>query len=412
MKREKCKFTRQNGSVSEQGSEGEKGISDRVMSKAEQAIKETIREKGPITFEEFMDKALYHPLSGYYTSGRQRVGVEEDYYTAPYATSVMSMIVARQIAQFYDLLGKPEPFHVLEVGAGSGRMADDILESLKIWHKELYERTKYIIVEKTKGMNVQHRDKIDVYESLNDMDRRRDIAPKVQSFPAGLTGCILSNELFDALPVHIVAMKDKLYEVYVGMEDDHFEELLLPASEELLNHFDFLGIRPAEGMWTEVNLKARDMLRAMSDVLKRGYLLTIDYGYTASEYYAPHRINGTLVCYHNHKIDDNPYELVGEKDITSHVDFTSLEKWGREFSLNTVGYVRQRDFILSLGYDDLLMKIKNTVSDPVDYYRLTSASKFLIMPDAMGDIFKVLLQYKGDTPLPVPAGFTCKNSSL
>ena len=193
---------------------------------------------------------------------------------------------------------------------------------------------------------------------------------------------------------------------------DRFKEVLMPASAQLVSHFDSIGVQPVEGMWTEVNLRSKDMLKSMADVLLNGYILTVDYGYTASEYYDPRRKNGTLVCYHNHTVDDNPYEYVGEKDITSHVDFTSLARWGRELSLDAAGYVRQRDFVLSMGYDDLLEKIKDIVNDPVDYYRLTSASKFLVMPDAMGDVFKVLLQYKGSAELPVPRGFTFRNSII
>ncbi len=368
------------------------------MGKVEQIIKDVIRQSGPITFEQFMNMALYSPSIGYYSSGKQRLGTEGDYYTAPYASSVMSMLIARQIEQFFELLGKPSPFYIVEVGGGTGKMADDIVESAFRWHKDFYEALQYIIIEKRPAQDIEHTEKIEIHETLH----------KVKP----LIGCVISNELFDALPVHVVVMKDRLYEVYVDLEDNHFEESLMPASEELVRHFDFIGIKPVEGMWTEVNLQARDMLRAMSDVILQGYILTIDYGYTASEYYASHRSNGTLVCYHDHKMDDNPYDLVGEKDITSHVDFTSLSKWGRELALNTIGYVKQRDFVLSMGYDDLLSKIKDIVSDPVDYYRLTSASKFLIMPDSMGDVFKVLLQYKGNIALPVPMGFTYKNSSI
>ncbi len=368
------------------------------MGTVEQIIKDTIRRSGPMTFEQFMDMALYYPSLGYYTSGRQRLGAEGDYYTAPYASSVMSMLIAGQIAQFFELLGKPVPFYVVEVGGGTGKMADDIVESALRWHKDFYHALRYVIIEKHPLPGIEHTEKIEVHETLS----------RVNPF----VGCIVSNELFDALPVHLVAMKDRLYEVYIDMEDEHFAEILRPAPDELVNYFDFIEVKPVEDMYTEVNLKAAGMLKDMSDVIQQGYILTIDYGYTASEYYAPHRSNGTLVCYHNHKIDDNPYEFIGEKDITSHVNFTSIAKWGRKFSLNTVGYVRQRDFVMSMGYEDLLTKIKDMVNDPVDYYRLTSASKFLIMPDSMGDIFKVLLQYKGDAVLPLPRGFTRRNSII
>ncbi len=369
-----------------------------AVNRLEQIIKDTINQTGPITFEQFMEFCLYYPSLGYYTSGRHRIGVHGDYYTAPYASSVMSMILARQIAQFFDLLGQPDPFYIVEVGGGTGRMANDIMESMSRWHKDVYDAARYAIVEKQKGLTVERPDKIGIHEALS------DIKP--------FTGCIISNELFDALPVHIVVMDHRLYEVYVTLKDGRFEEVRMPAPDELLGHLDSIGVKLSEGMRTEINLRARHLLEAMTAALNHGYILTIDYGYSSEEYYSPYRGNGTLACYHSHTVDKNPYELAGEKDITSHVDFTSLGKWGRELLLSTVGYVRQRDFIFSLGYDDLLSRIKNTVNDPVDYYRLTSASKFLIMPDAMGDIFKVLLQYKGDLHLPVPAGFTYRNSIL
>ena len=368
------------------------------MLTVEQIIKDTIRQSGPLPFERFMDMALYYPALGYYTSGRQRLGAEGDYYTAPYASSIMSMLLARQIAQFFELLGKPSPFFVGEIGGGTGKMADDIVESLQRWHKDCYESLRYLLIEKHPVTGSLHPEKIEIHETL--------------SGTKPFTGCIVSNELFDALPVHLVVMKERLYEVCVDLHDDHFEEVLIRAPAQLVSHFDFLGVYPEEGMRTEVNLRAKDMLKDMADVLLRGYILTVDYGYTALEYYAPQRKNGTLVCYRNHRLDDDPYTYAGDKDITSHVDFTSLARWGKEFSLQTTGYVRQRDFVLSAGYDDLLTKIKGIVQDPVDYYRLTSASKFLVMPDAMGDLFKVLLQYKGNAVLPVPMGFTSRTIAL
>lgn len=366
------------------------------MDSAGEIIRDTIRSSGPLPFEQFMDMALYYPGCGYYTSGGQRIGTGGDYYTAPYASSILGILIARQIAELFDLLGNPSPFQVVEVGAGSGSMADDIVEASARWHPRFHAALRYVAVERHPIPAVGHAEKITVRESLTGMEP--------------FTGCIVSNELFDALPVHVVVMKDRLYEVYVDVRDGRFEEILLPASATILGHFEALGIRPAEGMRTEVNLKARDMLRDMAEVLSRGYVLTIDYGYTAHEYYAPHRSSGTLVCFHNHLMDSNPYELVGTKDITSHVDFTSLARWGRQFSLETVGFVRQGDFVMSLGYDDLLAQIKQVVNDPITYYRMTSASKFLILPDAMGDIFKVMLQQKGSEHLPLPAGFAFRNS--
>ncbi len=367
-----------------------------TMDSAGEIIRDTIRSSGPLPFEQFMDMALYYPGCGYYTSGGQRIGTGGDYYTAPYASSILGILIARQIAELFDLLGNPSPFQVVEVGAGSGSMADDIVEASARWHPRFHAALRYVAVERHPIPAVGHAEKITVRESLTGMEP--------------FTGCIVSNELFDALPVHVVVMKDRLYEVYVDVRDGRFEEILLPASATILGHFEALGIRPAEGMRTEVNLKARDMLRDMAEVLSRGYVLTIDYGYTAHEYYAPHRSSGTLVCFHNHLMDSNPYELVGTKDITSHVDFTSLARWGRQFSLETVGFVRQGDFVMSLGYDDLLAQIKQVVNDPITYYRMTSASKFLILPDAMGDIFKVMLQQKGSEHLPLPAGFAFRNS--
>ncbi len=372
------------------------------MDSAEDIIRETILRSGPVPFEQFMDMALYYPGCGYYTSGRQRIGTGGDYYTAPSASSIMSMLIARQLAQFFELLGSPTPFQVVEIGAGSGTMADDIVEALSRWHPRCYDALQYAAVEKHPLPDIGHTEKITAYGSLGGL--------------GPVTGCIIANELFDALPVHVVVMKDRLYEVYVDVANGRFEEVLMPASAPVADHVTGLGadlgIVPAEGMRTEVNLKAKDMLRDMAAVLSRGYLLTIDYGYTAAEYYASHRSAGTLVCFHNHRMDSNPYELPGQKDITSHVDFTSLARWGRQFSLRTTGFVRQRDFLLSLGYDSILEQIKQIVSDPTDYFRMTSASKFLILPEAMGDLFKVMLQEKGDLNLPVPAGFTSGNSVL
>jgi SAM-dependent MidA family methyltransferase len=232
-----------------------------------------------------------------------------------------------------------------------------------------------------------------------------------------MIGCYLSNELVDAFPVHIVEKHDgNLLEVYVTAESGAFKEVLMdPSTEELANYLEWVGVELPEGNRAEINLAAPSWLRNVAGLLQRGFLLTIDYGYLASELYAPWRTTGTMMCYYQHTSGENPYIRIGEQDLTTHIDFSALIKAGEESGLQKLFYGDQCKFLLGLGFVDALLAAQAREKEPHHAQALRLTLKNLILPEGgMGEMFKVLIQGKDvgsqdllcgralrDLPLPV-----------
>jgi len=214
----------------------------------------------------------------------------------------------------------------------------------------------------------------------------------IQEIP-GIIGCILSNELVDNFSVHQVVMEDKLMEVFVGY-DNGFTEILQPAPPALNEYLDELDIQLPRGYRTEINLQALDWIKEIGAALKKGYVITIDYGYNSSELYSKFRSSGTLVCYNNHNINDHFYQDIGAQDITSHVNFSALGHWGIKNGLYCCGYTNQAHFLLGLGLTDYLKKSIEKEPDNYINYKKEAFLKRKLLVD-MGSKFKVLMQRKG-----------------
>ena len=341
-------------------------------------IIDKIRQNGPLSFHDFMDMALYHPDLGYYTSTNDNIGKKGDFYTSSNVSSVFGEMIGKQVEEMWYLLEEGD-FTVVEMGAGLGLLSGDVLGYLKT-KPELYRCLDYRIVEKSPSLQAEQEKllggRVKWCESINEL--------------SGKSGCIFSNELVDAFPVHQVVMKYELMEVFVDY-DDGFVEVLKPASSELRDYFKKQDVVLPKGYRTEVNLDALEWVHDVGSALERGYVITIDYGYPASELYAEHRNNGTLMCYHRHTAEDNPYQRIGEQDITSHVNFSALDIWGREAGLETCGFTDQAHFLLGLGIEEYLGKLQET--NPEQYMKKMFQVKSLFM--GMGETFKVMVQGKG-----------------
>jgi SAM-dependent MidA family methyltransferase len=226
-----------------------------------------------------------------------------------------------------------------------------------------------------------------------------------------VSGCFLSNELLDAFPVRLVEMDDELMEIYVSMDKDNFIEIKSSCSDNIKYYFKEFSIEPwkdfARGYRTEVNLMIRDWLREVSKKLSEGFVMTIDYGYPAWDYYSDERVGGTLLCYHKHKLNENPYENIGEQDITAHVNFSSLKKWGEELGLKTAGYCSQGTFLIALGIDKVITEL---YGNSPDYLFEVAKIKGLLLPQGMGESHKVMIQYKGEGS-PELTGFSMRNQA-
>lgn len=358
------------------------------------AIKQRIAAEGSITFREFMALALYHPRHGYYCSTREKMGRLGDYLTSPEVHPIFGSLVAKQIAQMWQLAGEPQSFTVVEMGPGSGALARDILAWADRRAPEFFAALEYRLVEVSDALaERQRRSVLEADPSL----AKASWLPSLAALPqGGVTGCFLSNEFFDSFPVHRVLVRDgRLYELYVEWRDNGFREVVGPPSAPRIEeYFRRLGRLPGEGCFAEVNLEALERIRDVGRALARGFVLTFDYGYPAEELYAPWRRDGTLLCFYRHNPSNDPYSRVGRQDMTSHVDFTSLIAAGREEGLETVAITSQSRSLAALGIGAGLRAPSEGGPSLEEYYARRRAVTELTDPAGLGRI-KVLIQAKG-----------------
>jgi SAM-dependent MidA family methyltransferase len=352
-----------------------------------------------ITFAEYMDLLLYHPQQGYYATNQAQIGVKGDFFTSPHLGADFGELLAEQFVEMWEILGKPTPFHLVEMGAGQGLLATDILKYLYKNYLECFQSLDYIIIEKASAL---------ITEQKRILSQSPFIKDKVQwatweEIPENsITGCFFSNELVDALPVHLICIQEgEFQEIYVTCNETELRETTGKLSTPALqNYFENIGINILNpqyqaGYRTEVNLAALDWIKTVATRLKTGYLLTIDYGYLAERYYSPFRREGTLQCYYQHSHHNNPYLYIGRQDITAHVDFTALERQGERWGLNSVGFIQQGLFLMALGLGERIAAIsQGQTSDISGLLRRREALHQLINPMGLGN-FGVLIQSKG-----------------
>jgi SAM-dependent MidA family methyltransferase len=341
-------------------------------------IIQKIKQEGPISFRDFMEMALYYPELGYYTCDKDKIGKTGDFYTNSNLTSAFGEILGKQIEEMWHILRKID-ITVVEMGAGLGLLSGDVLTSLKK-NRELYEGLNYCIVEKSPSLRKEQKNRLSEenvkwYDSICELN--------------GMEGCVFSNELPDAFPVHVVVMENELMEVFVGYEKNFFE-ILKPASHQLIDYLGELDVTLPCDYRTEINLDAITWIQEIGSTLKKGFVITIDYGYPSDELYQEYRNRGTLMCYYRHSVNDSPFQHIGEQDMTSHVNFSALDHWGRKNLLELCGFTDQAHFLMGLGIDEYLKNLQE--KSPMEYYKKMLPIKSLIMD--MGETFKVMIQKK------------------
>ncbi|MCF6266328.1 MAG: SAM-dependent methyltransferase [Desulfuromusa sp.] len=363
----------------------EKQKSDLILS-----LRKQIDSIAGIPFAEFMEQALYHPEHGYYTAGRVRIGKQGDFFTSSSVHSCFGRLIARQLEQMWQLLGQGS-FVIAEQGAGEGHLCLDILDALAENSPEFYAHIEYRLIEIS--LDNRQRQELILQQHLA---AGRIVWCELSDL-SGMQGCFISNELIDAFPVHLIEKHaGELQEIYVVNGEEGFCEELRPLSTNLIKkYFQRIGIEPAAGNRCEVNLAACDWMQRIAAVLKRGFVLTIDYGYLAEELYAPYRHAGTLLCYHQHQTNENPYQRVGYQDMTAHVDFSTLQEIGQQHGLDVIYFGQQYQFLMGLGFLEMLIEMESRETDPKKAQALRMNLKTLILPEGgMGDSFKVLIQGK------------------
>ncbi|HLZ33870.1 MAG TPA: SAM-dependent methyltransferase [Nitrospira sp.] len=356
------------------------------------AIASEIISSGPIPFVRFMELALYHPKYGYYMrppeSGTERIGWSGDFYTSSDVDPILGQALAKQASQIDVLLGSPTPFSVVEMGPGKGLLARDFLTSIESEHPELSRRLRYVLIERSPAMRALQQQQLKPW--LDQAGRVIWLEDLTSLAPSSVTGLMFSNELPDAFPVHRIQMvKTEAQEIFVDYQDGRFVECLKPLSHPgLQEYLQRLRLKLPDGYRTEINLQAVDWMRRVAESLRRGVVITIDYGHSAQDLYGPDRSQGTFLCYFSQLTSEDPYTRVGLQDMTAHVDFTSLATVGEEAGLSVTGFTNQMSFLMGLGVEDMMGRLEPESPQ----FR---AAIHLLKPEGMGRTFKILVQHKG-----------------
>lgn len=342
-------------------------------------IVQKIHNEGPLSFREFMEMALYYPGMGYYTSAKPKFGARGDYYTSPVISEVFGTLLARQLEEMWFVLGR-EPISIVEYGAGEGALAKQILPVLNE-NPKLQDAYQYIIIEKSEAL-IEHQQRLlpNTVRWIKHIDEIK-----------GFNGVVISNEVLDNFAVHGVVQQESLQEVFVNHQHTFTEELR-PAGASLKNYLKALDVELPKDFRTEICLEAESWLAAIAASMNRGFVLTIDYGYTKEEYFASKRSLGTLACYYKHTVHDRYYEHIGEQDITAHVNFSALNMFGKAHGLEFAGYTNQNYFLRALGLAGLLRNLEAAAPQRTNWFDIHK----LIMD--MGHNFKVMIQQKNVSP--------------
>ncbi len=337
---------------------------------------------GWLPFSRYMELALYAPGLGYYTAGARKFGEAGDFITAPELSSLFGRTLARQLVQ---IMQASSPY-ILELGAGSGKLAVDILSELEVLG-ELPER--YAILEVSADLRQRQQQLI--------AERLPHLAEKVRwldALPDEISGAVIGNEVLDALPVHLVHWQAAgIVERGLSLTESGqlcwqdrpiTDPALLAAAQRIQVPDDYLS---------ELPLAANGLITSLGQRLQHGALLFIDYGFGAREFYHPQRDRGTLMCHYRHYAHDDALFLPGLQDITAHVDFTAVAEAGIDAGLAFLGYTSQAYFLLNCGITELLNQV--SPDDLKAYAPLSGQVQKLTSPAEMGELFKVIAFGKG-----------------
>ena len=358
-------------------------------------IVDLIRTRGPITVAEFIDLALYHPTLGYYTAARQRSGRAGDFFTSVDVGPLFGEMLAVQLDEMWRLAGAPARFDLVEAAAGNGRLARDVLDAARRDTPAFYEAAALHLVERSAPARAAQHDTLGPHAGK--------LAASLETIPSGLTGVIFANELLDALPVHLVVMRDDgLREMRVA---EHAGALVTregpPSTPAIARYLERAGADLRPGWMAEVNLAAEAWVRDAARCLDRGFLIVIDYGHDAAELFSASHASGTLRTFGQHATHPGALAWLddpGGRDITAHVDLTGIRLTAEDAGLATLAALDQTYFLIGLGIAE---RLSHDTGDPVAAVRRRLAAKTLLVPGGMGSTHKVLIFGKevGTPPL-------------
>lgn len=350
---------------------------------AEVEIGRRIKARGQITFAEFMELALYAPGVGYYGEPSV-IGAQGDFYTSPLAHPVFGALMAVQLCCMWDAIGRPNPFHAIELGSGNGTLGRDLTSFASQLHPKFYEALRYVGVDRHPAKST----------NLRTTEWNQVISKSVPF--GGIVGCFLSNELVDSFPVHRFQVRNgEIMEIYVtANKDGTLAEVIGPPSSELLRKYLRRSVSNLpEGYKGVINLEIIPWIREISAALSRGFVLTIDYGYEEHDYYSPDKLGLRLQTYFRHTEGSDPLTRIGRQDITAHVNFSLLQCEGRKEDLHPLGLTSQADWLRSLGFESVLSGFRTGTYNHMDKEANIMGILQLVNQHGLGN-FKVLMQQK------------------
>lgn len=360
-----------------------------------------IQTHGPMRFHEFMNMALYDPDYGYYCTVGEKIGRAGDYYTSANIDEAFGALLAQQfttlnkqiVAQSNNEIDSSHcdnRLTIIEFGAGSGQLAFDIIWALNQEQGLALDQINYLICEASPILQAQQQEKLaSVATCVNWVSYEQLLAQP-------LSGIILANELIDALPVERVILKEgQLRQSYVTSDGTSLYEIWQqPVDREIIDYLKDFEIGLMAGQIAEVSLAARAWLAQIAQILKKGFVLIIDYGDLADHLYSPEHFSGTLRCFYRHTLNSDPFLRIGEQDITSDVNFSALITYGERLGLKAVTFARQADFLIRLGLLERLEQLMVDGGQDLISLKKRLALKNFFVPGGISDHFKVLLQEK------------------
>jgi len=359
------------------------------------SIADDIREHGPMSFRDFMERALYEPGRGYYARLQTPWSEAADFVTAPQVDVAFGTAVASLARECDAALGAPRRFDLIEQGGGDGALIGDVCDALARDADELYRRTRVWCIERGAAARERQQERL-----ARHVERVRWLDGLAEIRDGDLEGLLFSNELLDAFPVHRVVWRDgRLCELFVDLQGDELAERAMePSTSELGDYLERNGIELEEGQAAEICLAVAPWIGAVAQRLRRGFVLTVDYGAETPALYGPGRPRGTLVCQHRYQLNDQPYARVGEQDITAHVDLGNLRRRGEELGLHCAGTCSLAVFLLGFGAGETIAAERGGGGDDPDAIRRRLGLRHLLFTE-IGDAHRVMLQYKDVGPI-------------
>ncbi len=360
-------------------------VPDRHALEHSQHLQALLRERlstESLSFADYMSAALYTPGMGYYMAGSPKFGAGGDFITAPEVSPLFGASLAAQCREILaDIDGG-----ILELGAGNGRLAASLLKALSD-----VPDLQYWILEPSAELQLRQRDFLQQTLTADQFKFIRWI----EQLPEGFEGIIIANEVMDAMPVERFRIAEELQQLHVGQDEEgKFCDSEKPATVALKEAVaaleSDLGFTLPADYTSEINLLLAPWIKSLAETLKRGVVLLVDYGYPRREYYLQERNQGTLACYYQHRMHDDPYHLPGLQDITAHVDFTCVAEAAIQADLSLLGYASQSAFLLA---NDLLLLAEAEISaatQELERIAVAQAVKTLALPGEMGERFQVI----------------------